>query len=283
MATSIYEFNSFAKFLNATYRSRKAQDESFTYKAFANELGITSSLLTLIASGRRRTTADVLGKLSRALGFDDDQMHFAELLAQRDRASSAADEAVCDTRIRIYREMTQHALRVEGESLSCFTHWYLIAILEMTGLPDFSSDPTWISKRLGDKIDVETARNAFKRLVELGYLARNADGRWQPQAYLFKTEQDTPIAIVRSYYEQMLELTREALREHPVDERFVNGLTINIEPRQLPAARKVMQKAIAELIRLCGETPGTETYHLGVQLFRLTETEARQPSNGDPH
>lgn len=121
MAPSIFEFNSFSKFLNATYRARKAERPSFTYREFAQELGITSSLLTLIASGRRRTTPDVLAKISAALKIDDDQLSYAELLAKRDRAGSADEESIWDNRIRIRRSLAQHEKKIEVTKTSFFT------------------------------------------------------------------------------------------------------------------------------------------------------------------
>lgn len=143
----------------------------------------------------------------------------------------------------------------------------------MAALPDFSPDPDWLSKRLGGRATLEEAKQAFEKMVDLGYLVKNAEGRWQPETFLLTTEYGIPNGNLKAYHEQMLDLARHSLQHDAVDERFFNSLMINADPQKMPEIRKLLRKAFGEMIPIFGDSGGTETFYLSLQFFRLTKSQ----------
>ena len=56
------------------------------------------------------------------------------------------------------------------------SQWYHVAIREMALLPDFSTEPEWIQKRLHAPVPLQQIREALRFLLESGYLIQKKNG-----------------------------------------------------------------------------------------------------------
>ena len=166
----------------------------------------------------------------------------------------------------LYQEIKEDEpfLDLEIENFELVSNWLHFAILELTQVRGFKSSSKWISERLG--ITKAEADDAIDRLLILGLLARNGD-----KLVLVKSSavRDVPSAAIRQFHKSHLEKAIVALEEQAFEQRNFSGITMAINPKQLPLAAEMIKKFRRKLMKVLEEGDKTLVYHLSLQLYQL--------------
>lgn len=248
------------------------RNPSFSLRAFARDLGVSHTYLSLVLNGKKALSMKKVIHFSQLLEFDDREADLFMKAGTREAKGRAFEKAGTEpakSRRKKPGDLEKY-FELEIDNFRVLNDWYHIPILELTCTQDFRSDLKWIAQRLS--ISVEQVRNAVERLKRLNLLAER-DGR------LVKTNESLSIMpkkfekAIRDYHRQMLAKASDIMELGSPEgyaARDVTGSCMAIDPKLLPEARKKIAAFRRSLIKFLSSGEGSEVYQLGVQLFPVT-------------
>jgi uncharacterized protein (TIGR02147 family) len=270
---SIFDYQDFRDFLMAVFAEAKSRKKGPTRKQVASELGISLSNLSMILSGDRKLVPDLTLRMGRAMGLDASEQRYFEALVMRDQAESGEAEVDSLTRMNSMKKFREKNPR-ESEVLRYLTHWYYVAIREMSGLPDFVLDAKWIKKRLASQIPLSEIQRALEFLLDRGYIERLPDGKITPPEKTLDCMDGVYRAALGQFHREVLDLASKSVTEVPAAERNLMGFTFACAKEDFERASKIIERAhseIRELARVARD--GDSVYHVELCLFPLTRRE----------
>jgi len=227
----VYAHHDYRAFLRAWLDYLKAHRAGFSVRALARDAGVAPGYLPMITAGKRRLSESGARKLSPHLGLRRAEQDFLRLLVIFGNARSQSDRLLALTAMRRFPAY-RRANPKEAEVHEYLTHWYYVAIREMTGLADFQLSAAWIRERLRYPVEESAVRKALEFLLDNAYIALDAV---------------------------------------PLEERFVMGYTLPIRRRDLDKAKRVIEEAVTQLQTLADRARRADSvYHIEMALFPLT-------------
>lgn len=231
--------NDYLHFFNSVWECRKARNPRYSLRAYARDLEIPASKLSQILRGKcglsEARARQVAGKMGLSPAETD---IFATMVATRHSRSEfarkkALQKLECFQSHASYRTLSLEAFKIISD-------WHHLAILELTEVVDFKSDPKWIANRL--QIDLGTAKEAITRLLEFGLLDRKKDGTFFQTDVLLQTPSGVPSLELRKHHSQILGKADEALTKIPIELREFSSTTFTISEEQIPQLKKQLQE-----------------------------------------
>lgn len=273
----IFEFLDFRLFLAEYYRLAKEQLPHFSYRWFSKRAGFASpNFLKLVIDGDRNLSADSTERVATAVGLTAAEANFfAHLVALGQGATSEEKNAAWE-RIAATRRF-KRARRLESDWFDYLSRWYHPAIREMTARPDFREEPAWIASQLIPAISPAQAAEALQKLLQLGLVVRDADGRLVRSDVTMTTGHEVRSLALGNYHRQMLQRAADAIETVPSDQRDMGALTVSIPASLVPELKERLQAFRERLLDLCdgADSPPDVVYQVNLQLFPLTRS--RQP------
>jgi transcriptional regulator with XRE-family HTH domain len=224
-----------------------AASPQLSMRSIAQRLDVSHTYLSLVIRGKKNISA------KRAL-------HYIQILGgNTEDAQSLAIQNPSEFEI------------LQLDRFRTLSQWYHIAILDLTQLRGFRSDPNWIAEKLG--ITLTQTKSALERLERLGLLT-NENGRLKKTHSSLAIPTTYSDGAIRSFHEQMIGKALEALQSPSREDfkkRDITGVTIPVNPARLEAARTKIMKFRRSLMKFLSSGECTELYQLNVQLFNLTK------------
>ena len=149
------------------------------------------------------------------------------------------------------------------------SEWQYFAILNLSEVRGFKSDPRWVATRLG--LSLERTTEAIDRLFRLGLLV-DEDGKWRRAAPRYSTTDDVQNLALKGSHYQNLKLAEASLDRDPIGARDFTWLTLPMDLSRIPEAKKLVRRFQDELSQAMsaeGAEP-TEVYRMAIQFFPLT-------------
>lgn len=252
--------------LREELESRCGKNPRYSLRAFARDLGITSSRLSEVLSGRYGFSREAARKIAEQLGWSNSEITlFCDLVdAEHARAKQSRERA----RDRLaatppaYQQLSLDAFQVISD-------WHHYAILELVAVDGFVNKPKWIAQRLGISDHVATA--AIERLKRLDLLEEK-NGRLQATDTFTATPSDVPSDALKKFHKQLLEKALTALHLQKVEERDISHLVLAVDRGQLKEAKETIRKFRRTFDARFGRGPKKNSvYCLGITFFKLEE------------
>lgn len=253
-----------AQIVDLVWAERRSRRPKYSLRAFARDLGVSHSLLSLIRRGHYRPSTRACANLGRALG--EDTVWGKLFLRNAVEWPGQNVEAPRTRRVRAvdYRPLDLDRFRLIGE-------WHHLAILDLTGLKDFRSEAAWVAGRLG--LTEEQVVDAVERLRRLGLLKVTKDGWTKSHRKISVPTPAMSEGALRAYHREMLQKAMAQLdrTDTPAFEaRDITGSLIPVDPSRLPEAKRRIRRFRKTIIEYLSTGESTELYALNVQLFPLT-------------
>lgn len=265
----IFEHQSYRSFLKDVLAERIIKNSGYSLRALARDLGIHASQLSAIYKGTKGLSLQSALSIAQRLKLGPQETEYFCLLVQAENSKSPE---VKDTFLQKMRELQPktHVVDLSVDVFKALSDWYHISILEMTELTDFELTAANAARRLGiTKVEAEVA---LERLVRLEMLEMDEQGRYRKtlEHYCFKSDKKSQ--ALRRYHAQMLQKAIDSLEAQRPEERYVGSQTFAIDFEQLEEAKPIIEEFRKKLVELFdrGERR-SQVYHLGVQLFRVTD------------
>jgi len=246
---------SFRQLLQTELVDRCRSNPNYSLRSFARSLKVEPSSLSQMINGKRTITNKMKLRLGSALGLSVDQISRIPVSAEDMTAKSIP-------------EFQQILL----DNFAMISDWYHYAILELTYVQGFKSDAAWISHRLG--ITRSEANIAVERLLRLGLLKKNTKDQWVDTSENGELTHLTPAETsdaARKYQSQLLELSKRAIQEVPLQKRNHTSATMCFDNDDLGIAIEAIAKFRKSFAREFQPEKAKDVYQLQISFFPLTK------------
>lgn len=257
MEQTTFAKKDFRLYLQSELADRCQRNPRYSLRAFAKTLEINHASLSQILRGKRKLTKSTVVKFSQALGLSPVELSQFEI--------------------------NNNKLPIKFQQLSidsfiAISDWYHDAILELTRLPYFKPDTSWIALVLG--ISVNEVNAAVDRLKRLDLLKVDEQGMWfdisgdNTNDYIG----DFTNSALKKYQKQILEKALIALDEVPRDLRDHTSIMFTINKSDLKEAKKKIKEFRNEMNAFFkrNKKSSDEVYQLAVSLFPITKTDRKE-------
>jgi uncharacterized protein (TIGR02147 family) len=278
---AVFHYIDYRKYLSDYLEAQKKKSRRFTLRYFADKTGINStSFFSRIIAGKRNLTTRTMEKISRAMELSEkEDMYFRHLVIFNQAESS--------------REKQEHYLMLRSLSGSVketvlktkqydyFDKWYTVIIRELICLHDFKDDFAEMARAVTPAIRPLEAKKAVERLLELGLIIRDENGRYVQKDKVITADESITSMAVRSFTDSMLVKAREALHEMEKDLRYISTMTVGVSPScydLLKGEIKVFEDRIKAIVE--SDESSSRVYQFNIQLFP-TSTDVNS-MNGRP-
>ncbi len=262
---SIYKFESISEVLAIEYDRRKTRNVSYSLRAFARDLEMSVSRLSEVMSGSHGLSEKSANQIARQLKMSPIQKQYWLDMILAKSARNPNVKNLAKNRLSAAKK-NQLLQEIKDEQFQVISEWYHLAIMEMTQLYDFSSDPRWIANYLG--LDLEIVMNAIARLKKLNLLKTDGKGNLMAHPEAYQTFSKTSGAI-RKFHQFIQERNSESIAKDEADLRHCQAMIVAIPKGELPRFAAKMRNFLQDFWNDLDESPKDELYAMSVQMVPL--------------
>jgi uncharacterized protein (TIGR02147 family) len=253
--------------LRAEFERRARQNARYSLRAFARQIGLPSTRLSDVLLHKQGLSKKTAYLIAKKLGYSARESEFFALLVE---AESGRSRLARETARKQLREFQEDApLQVGLDAFRVVADWHHFAILELMSDPTFVFTSKSIAARLG--IHTTEVELAITRLKTAG-LVKDVHGKPTRQADFVATPSEIPSAAIKSYHEQILKKSIQALHLQAVSNRDFSSINLRISETQLDEAKNLICKFRRDFMRLLEKAPArNKLYNLSIQFFSLEQ------------
>lgn len=250
----------FKTYLQLELERRLKKNPRYSLRAFSKALGINAATLSAISRGKRKITVKMIEKLGENLQLSPGQiLNFKKQVAVRTNRSPVISAAIPFEQI-------------DEDKFDCQANWIHDAILELSHLPSFKSDPRWIAKVLSTS--VTEVNSSLNRLSRLGLIERDGEKLKDllPANQIGAGLQSS--TALRKYQNDLLSVSMTTLSELEKTERDHGSIMLTLPRSAVPEAReriRLFRAQFAAWVRTLPEEHDA-VYLLQTALFPLSKT-----------
>ncbi len=287
--------NTIEKIIEPALLRKKKTNPNFSLRQMALHLKLSPSFLTNVIKGKKKFPAEHLDSFIQFLDLDeivasnlcefiqkqelksllDQSKNFnkyfkksnSKKITNKDHFEFQNQETIINPETKPYSELpiTQMTL---------LNPWYNIAVLDLISLEHFSSEPKWISDKLG--ISIIESENALKFLLNNDYLSIDKNTK-----KFVKTDKKLRLPTkeshfsVRNYHTQMIKKGIEFMNTNSNKDEFKNRLitsvVIGTHSPNFESAKSFLHESLYTTADILSDGSADELYQLSVILFPLTK------------
>jgi uncharacterized protein (TIGR02147 family) len=272
----IYSYPDYREYLRDYFACMKKETPFFSHRYFCSLAGFrTSGAIKLVIGGKRNLSRESILKISSAIGLCRGEHDYFESLVMANQAKDP-------------RERKKHLLhlkqlkggvpieRIDGAKHQFFSEWRHAVVREMVELPGFDGDPEWIAKRIWPGVAAAKIGESLVLLERLGFIERDARGKWHSTAQAITTENELASETVAEFNRAMIRNAMLASLMLPRSKREISGVTLRISDDSYRQIKQRIVKFKKELLETAIADEGSDRiYQLNIQLFPLMEDAER--------
>ena len=256
------------------FLDRRKKNPQYSLRAFARDLGMSHTLLSLIFSGQRSLSPKQAVKVAVALkmSHQDTERLVSGTLGLKTTTKSVVSGGVTSV------------MTVEIEKFRFMSSWLHFALLEMVPLKTFRYVPSVLAKQFSvTSIEVRTA---FERLLNLGLIQEVSKGRYQKLKRQFVLTTDASHASVRAYHEGVMNLVLKELNKTAIQDfkrRYIGAGVVAIRDVDLHRAIEELKEFKSNFLKkyadLDVKREAAQVFQVNVQLFALSQKTGSKNEN----
>lgn len=232
----------YRKYLLDLFNERKVRNARYSLRAFARDIGMSSSRLSEILRGKVGLSAQRAQQIGEKMGLGTEALdHFVSLVelehARSDLEKKAAGEKVAK-RLNGMEELKE-------DEFSLISDWYYFPILEYLKLPKVNLEVTHLAKTFG--LSSEVMQDAIDRLIRLGYLIRTDNDGFESRSGK-RTTSDIPSQAIRNAQSQVLDKAKEALYRRSIEERELSYVVFRYRKADIATIKERIRKFRRDLM-----------------------------------
>jgi uncharacterized protein (TIGR02147 family) len=250
----------YLKKLREQFSRRQRGNHSYSLRAFARDLKIHPSTLSLVMLGKRPLPLKDAAKVLNGLGLNaKERTLFNESLGKKHLSLDKIQISATDDR----------AFLDEETYFQVIAEWEHYAVLTLFDCDDFEPTPANISKAL--KVSVVRAEVVLENLLRYGLVKKSEHGILSKAFPRVRTTEDIASEALKASHQDTLVLSQQKLKEVPVELRDFSSLTVAIDLEKLTEAKTIIREFRQKMGELLKTGHKTDVYQLAVQFFPLTQ------------
>ena len=273
MSKHIFEYNDYRLYLSDYYAHKKSNNPNYSHRVFAKQAGISSpSYLLMIINGARNLSLKTIPKFVDALKLSQKEAKFFEMMVLFSQTEDLEMKSKYFAEIISIKSTLAKVHNLEKEKFDFLSKWYVVAIYVLIDTRNFKASPSWIAKRLGNRITSAQASEALQTLLRLDMIQADAEkGYKQKNSGALSVWDETRSMAVYEYHQSMNRLASDALRHNHPSTREVNSATISIPKEKLSEIQDKIRAFRKEINQIASAyTNPDDVYQMNIQLFALT-------------
>jgi len=254
--------------LKAEFQKRLSKNPQYSLRAFSRDLSMAPQMLSDVLNEKKDLSLDSAAEITNKLGLDPiSTQNFLDSITLKSCKSDLAKKIILQ-RMDERNQNLSGAKTLNVELFKTISDWYHLAILELIKCDNFKYDHGWVAAHLG--ITVYEVKEAISRLKTLE-LVEEIDGKIQITEFHVSALSDVPALALREHARQILSKAIVSLEEQTQEERDITSITMAIDPRLLPEAKKMILQFRRKLCKFLESGERKEVYVFSPTLFRLTK------------
>jgi uncharacterized protein (TIGR02147 family) len=265
-----FSLSDYRAILEREYELRRLRRPNYTLRAFARDLGISSSRLCAILKKRYGLAAASAKTIAEKLGLDKERTnYFIDLV---EVAHSRSKVARVQARERI--EKVQKAAHYRNaRDIQLLDRWYFAAILELINTRAGQVKTAEIASALG--ISNHEATDAIRTLIKIGEIKKTKSGFAVNNEFI-TVKGSTPQKTIREYHTQLLDQMKHAIHREPIPKRKNLSTVFAFDTCDSERAREWLAKMHQKFMDEFGVSKNPDkVYALGIHLVPLEKSEEK--------
>jgi uncharacterized protein (TIGR02147 family) len=258
--------------LKNEYSYRKKGNPKYSLRAFSRDMKMSPGFLSEVLKNKKKVSIDKAMQISSALGWSWRQSQVFLQTTQLGHAKSKKAQKFLKSELQKSEALYGEFDRLKLSKFSSISNWYYMAVLELTEVPEFRADASWIARALG--IEKNQAEDALEKLKVAGLLIQDENLKLKKKANM--SLPDTSSSDIRKFHRQHLTNAANAIEEQEMDKRHFSGVTMAIDPSKLPEALTLIREFRSRMASLLESGTKQSVYHLAVQLYQLDHKKETQ-------
>jgi uncharacterized protein (TIGR02147 family) len=268
---NIFEYSEYRRFLEDYYRSRKAADPKFSQRYIASQVKASSTgWFADIVKGRVNLSGSHMVPLIRVLKLADPEAEYFETLVRVDQAGSVDEKNLNYRRLLSLKGVKPEL--VGKERFEFYSHWYHGAIRELLFFFDFRGDYGALARKLQPPISIPEAKRSIRLLESLGFIHREASGRFRPKDATLKKDPAFKALHFANLMKSNMILGIESLDTFSREERDISGVTLSLSKDAFLKAKEEIRALRERLLALTefDEKPD-QVFQFNFHVFPVTK------------
>lgn len=278
---NIYAYYNYRKYLQDYYDYRKSEQRYFSYRVFARKAGYSSSGFYLdLVQGRKSLTPQMVKKFALALGLDEKETRYFQLMVDFTHASTPkSKQQVFDKMSELLPRAVKTLAKNQQEY---YSKWYYVAVRESLSVLNINdSNIQEVALFLSPRITLPQAKQSIQLLLQLG-LIEMQNGFYRSVNKTVTSGRDVAPLLVHQFQKQMIDLGKEALDNYTTTRRNISTTTMSVSADGLERIiRKIdmFQKEIIDIVH--SDSGETMLCELNVQFFPISKEKIWDGKEGD--
>jgi uncharacterized protein (TIGR02147 family) len=248
------------------YDQRHIQNPRYSLRAFARDIGFSSSKLTEILNFKTGMSVSAAIKILPKLNLskEDSEVFLLKVQASHSRAKSTREIAIQ----KLKKQKSTHVLReLSHDQFKVISDWEHYAILEATNTNNFQGSIPHLSKRF-NLLENKT-KDVVDRLIRLGLL-EVSDVNWKESLGNVTLPSDVPSDEVKKFHKQILRKAADSLQVDLVESRDFNSLIFAFDSSKISTIKKMIFEFRKKLVAYLSEAGSKDSvYCFSLQFFPM--------------
>lgn len=261
--------NQAAKILQEALSERKGLNPSYSLRAFARDLGLAHSQLSLVMNGQRGLRHQAASDVAQKLGLDSKSQEAFLTSLKAQFSKSRTEKRLAITKME-HLEAAGQVRSLEVDLFQMVSSWHHFGLIELVKIGGRRKNfVLWAAEKL-ELSELEVGLS-LERLERLELIEKTATGLRARQDGVL-AEYATPTEAIKKFHQQMLQKASAALVFQGPTERYGVSHALPVNRKSLPKAKKMIQDfRVTFANELSDPEGGEEVYGLSLQYFRLTK------------
>lgn len=233
--------------LRREFKRRKALNPSYSVRAFAKSIGLSTSRFSDILNKKRRPSAEQLEKINQL--FDASwQVQFTNTAHLNNKNPFPNDQ------------------------FEVISSWIYIAILSY--LKEKKTGHKTESLASIFSMKTEAMENALECLYRMK-LVTKTDDLWFWTHGPEKTSDQIPSQAIRTFHKGLLDLAKDKIETVPIDKRDFSSVVMTIDPSKIDFLKSEIQSFRRKLCTFAEDGEKKQVYTLNIQLYPLSTVDEK--------
>jgi uncharacterized protein (TIGR02147 family) len=268
----IFEYIDFRKFLSDYYQNKKETSQFFSYRYFAQKIGINSpSFLKSVMEGKRNLTSQMSERFSKALGLKAKEKLYFQNLVLFNQAKTLSEKQQYYLALRSMSPGVKESV-LNADQFDYFVKWYNPVIRELICASDFNDDYQAIAAVCKPTIQPAEVKAAIDLLLRLKLVEKQKNGTYKQTSTAVVADESITSMAVRSFTRTMIDHSKTALDTIKKDQRHISGITMGISHgtyETLTAEIEAFKDRVKNIVN--HDTSSDRIYQITLSLFPVSE------------
>ena len=245
----------------AIYERRTQRNSAYSLTAFARDLNIGVSTLSMILNKKRGLSFKSATRIANLLGF-----------CEIEKKTFLSSVLFYSSRLQPIREQNHSSdplpKNISPKGLPFNLNWRHLALREMVALPHFEYRAEWLAEKLS--LSEENALAIWNDCLQSSLIVLNDEGKFCASEHLVFGEQG-PSQTIRTLHKDLLNKAIEKI-DLPFSERSLSVVLITVSERQYDEVKRLVSNFNTEMsraIKINDLETKDRVLCVGTQIFSL--------------